>query len=318
MSNLESNSLTVIGPTQLPALEISAVINDEIARLLAVPALMSKCNTQAENKAVFEARRDIESMSRTLEKARKRITDPINDKLREYKAIVDAAREPLDREAGRLALLEKDFKLAEDRRIREAEEAQRRELERIEREKQAEIQRLAREQAEREAAARRAQEETERKAREAQAAAERAEREAKGKKEREAAAEQRRIAAAQAEAARVERERLESKAAAERQRNAAAMIETQRLADEAALIAGRPVDRIRETGQTARKVWKITQVNDFVLIKSRPDLVRKIEWDMVALKQALDDNNGKLPGVTAEEDYSMGARGGRKPSFIEV
>ena len=64
----------------------------------------------------------------------------------------------------------------------------------------------------------------------------------------------------------------------------------------------------RQTGQTTRKVWVIKQINDFQLLKARPDLVRKIEWDMVAIKDLL--NQGvKLPGVTAEEDLRVGVRG---------
>ena len=51
-------------------------------------------------------------------------------------------------------------------------------------------------------------------------------------------------------------------------------------------------------------------------MKARPDLVRKIEWDMVAIKQLLDQGV-KLPGVTAEEDLRIGVRG-KMAATVEV
>jgi len=134
------------------------------------------------------------------------------------------------------------------------------------------------------------------------------------------------------EAARREQKRIEEEAAAEAKKivEAAAagavapdvaaqqIQEVQEQAEEKIAMASKPVGVIKARGQTARKVWKITQINDFVLIKSRPDLVRKIEWDMVALKAALDETGKNLPGVTAVEDFTMGSRGGNRPGFIEA
>jgi hypothetical protein len=312
-----SESLKITGPTQLPVIVIQDAVTAEIERLLGVPALMAKCTTQAENKSVFESRRDIESLSRTLERERKKITDPVNDWLRKVKAVVDTAKEPLDREAGRLAALEKDFNLAEDRRIREEQEAQQRELDRIERERQAEVARLAREQAERESAVRRQQEEAARIAREAQEAADRATREATNKKQRGSAAEAQRLADAQVEAARIDRERQDAMLATDRALSEQAITTALETADAAASIASKPIERTRETGQTARRVWKITSIDVWKLVAARPDLVHEIIPSKLKITEALNRGE-KIAGVVAEEDYSMGARGGRKSSLIEA
>lgn len=86
--------------------------------------------------------------------------------------------------------------------------------------------------------------------------------------------------------------------------------------DDLARIESAPIPTTRAYGQSNRKVWKITQINDFQLMKARPDLVRKIEWDMVGIKAELDRGQ-KLPGVTAEEDLKVVVRGGA-PKAIEV
>jgi hypothetical protein len=273
--------------------------------------------TAAENRVCFEARRRIETLSKSLQKDRKAITDPINDWLRIFKAAIDRPCEELDQEAGRLAELEKQFKFAEDKRIREEQEAQQREIERIERERQAEIARLAREQAEREAAAARAAAEAARVVREAQEAADRAAREATNAKARKEAEAAQKLAREQAEAARVESERLAAIAAEEAVKNARQMSLVQAEAQEAASLAAKPVERTREVGQVARKVWKITSINDHQLYKARPDLVSKFEWDVVGIKAILA-TGAKLPGVTAVEDYTMSTRGTRGQSFIEA
>lgn len=69
----------------------------------------------------------------------------------------------------------------------------------------------------------------------------------------------------------------------------------QRAADQA-----RPIEApIRAEGQAVREVWEIESINEWVLARARPDLVRKIEFDMVAVKQALE--HGSLPGVKARK-----------------
>lgn len=120
--------------------------------------------------------------------------------------------------------------------------------------------------------------------------------------------EQRRIReeqeAQQRELERIERERLEALRKTQTDQEAQAVMEH---ADQQARIAAKPVEITRARGQSNRKKWRITQINDFLLVKSRPDLVRRIEWDMAEIKRILDEG-GKLPGVTAEEDMTISVR----------
>jgi hypothetical protein len=77
-----------------------------------------------------------------------------------------------------------------------------------------------------------------------------------------------------------------------------------------------PILPTRSVGQITKTVWKIVQINDFQLMKARPDLVRKVEWDLVGIKQALDAGQ-TLPGVKAEKDLSVGVRA-RKDNIVNV
>ena len=108
----------------------------------------------------------------------------------------------------------------------------------------------------------------------------------------------------QRELDRIERERQAALATAKTEDEKAAIEDK---ADLTARIAAKPVEIARSAGQTTRKIWKITQINDFQLVKARPDLVRRIEWDKVAITEILN-TGGKLPGVTAEEDLTIHVR----------
>jgi hypothetical protein len=88
-------------------------------------------------------------------------------------------------------------------------------------------------------------------------------------------------------------------------------------AEEAAYVESRPVEVTRAKGQVVREDWEIDQINDFQLVKHRPDLVRRFEWDMVGIKQAL--NSGlSLPGVRARKVTKIGARGPNNLQAIDV
>ena len=271
-------------PVFEPTLSADAIAAKEDA--LATSALIGKVTNRAENDAANNARKSLREVSGALDRQRKKMTDPFVEAQRLLIRTVEPHIDELKQEDARLELLVKDFTLAEQRRIREEQEAQQRELDRIERERQSELRRIQLE-----------QERVERAAREAREAAERAAREATNKAQREAAAK----AQQEAEAKRKEAEASAALAAQQTQ------IVNER-ADLDARIESKPVEITRAHGQTNRKVWKITQINDFQLVRARPDLVRKIEWDMLAIKQLLADGV-KLPGVTAEEDLSIGVRG---------
>lgn len=323
----ENNQL-VIGGFQFTPFAIKPEVLTMRDEALAASALIGKVETAAQNEQSASARKKIKSLLSLFESGRAKLKEPILEAGRQLDRVVKTEREDLEREDGRLENLEKDFIRAELRRKSEEEELQRKELARIEAEKQAELQRIAREQAEAERKAREAAAEVarlaaenERKAREATEAAARMAAEATNRKQREAA-EAARLAAEEAskkqreaaEAARIEAERI-ARESAEKARQQT-QLATER-AEAAAFIESKPVEISRARGQSVKKVWVIDQINDFQLMKARPDLVRKIEWDMVGLKQALADGI-KLPGVTAHEDIGVGNRGGKSPALIEV
>jgi len=288
---MSDQSLILAPKVDMPEVEASAVALQIKDRVLEASALIAMVKTADQNKKCFEARRQIEQLSRDLERERKKITDPINDWLRKVKSTVDTEKEELDRESGRLARLEREFNDAEKRRVWEEQEAQRRELERIEREMQAELARIAREQAE-----------AERKAQEAAESAARQASEAKNEEQRKAA-----------EAARVEAQRQADEAA----RVAAAQTQSvEESAEFKTYIESKPVEITKAKGQTFREVWVVDQINDHQLYKARPDLARTIEWDKTAINAALDAGQ-TLPGVKAHKESKAGSRG-RVQHLIDV
>ena len=284
---------------------------------LSASALIGAVKNAEQNNACVTARKDIRNLLSLFESQRKKFKEPILEAGRQVDRAVESEIVELEKESGRLEMLEKDFIRAEMRRKQEEEELQRRELARIQAEKDAELKRIADEQREREEAARRIQEEDARKVREAAAAAAKLAAEATNKKQREAAEVARVESERLAEATRIEWDRMDAVLKAESERAAAATQRVEEAASNATYVESRPVEITRAKGQTVRKKWVIEQINDFQLMKARPDLVRKIEWDMIAINQALAEGV-KLPGVTAREDISIGTRGGNRPAIIEV
>lgn len=295
------------------------VIKPEVLALreeaLSVSALIGKVENSAQNEKSAAARKQIKSLLSLFETSRKKLKEPILEAGRQLDRVVETERQELLKEDGRLENLEKDFIRAEMRRRAEEEELQRKELERIEAEKQAELLRIAREQAAREQEAARIAAEAERVAREEREAAERLAREATNKKER-AAAEAARIESdKRAAEAKAKADKLAAESQARYEAESAAAAER---AAQAGQIESKPPEIMRARGQTVKKVWVIDQINDFQLMKARPDLVRKIEWDMTGLKQALEDSEGKVTGVTAHADINVGNRGRTNLTAIEV
>jgi len=71
--------------------------------------------------------------------------------------------------------------------------------------------------------------------------------------------------------------------------------------DEKAAEAQKPVPvPVKAAGQVVSTEWEILAIDDWKLLKLRPDLVRRIEWDRVAIKRLLSQGT-VLPGVTAKE-----------------
>lgn len=72
----------------------------------------------------------------------------------------------------------------------------------------------------------------------------------------------------------------------------------------------------RAPGQALRRNMAIKQIDSLQLMRARPDLVRRVEFDMLAIKEILNRGE-KLPGVVAEEDFTVSVRGDR-PKMIDV
>jgi hypothetical protein len=306
---------------------------------LAKSALIAKV-TDADSKILaVRAQQDLKRVLNEIEKARKALKEPLLAAGRQLDTLCAAESVELEKEFGRVSLVVKEFDDAERRRVLEEERLQRLELERIEREKQAEIERIAREQREREETARKAQQEAERKAREAREAAERKEREereaaeklareATNKKQREAAEKARLEAEERARLAKIEADKIEAAAKVERERQEAILAEQRKAAEaEAAAIeeragdsayaASRPVEITRVAGQRTVFDVEITKINDWALARSRPDLVRKIEFDMRLVKEILKRGE-KLVGVESREIYKADVRVGKERAAINI
>lgn len=237
------------------------------------------------NALAVSAQRQVHDLISEVEKARKAAKQPVLELGRAIDGACEAFVSPLKKAELKVATLIGDFQQeqlekqrAEQRRIAE-------EQARIERERIAEEARI---QAEQEAAARAAREKLEaelRAAKDAKAAEEAKERAARAEAE----------AAAKAEA---DRKRAEEQAAFA-----------------AECIRPPVVEAVRAEGQAVRTDWEIVSLNEWVLAKARPDLVRRIEFDTLGIKEELK-RGVKLPGVTAREVVKSVTRSGRKE--IEV
>ena len=244
-------------------------------------AVESVHNADSQSVAVA-AQTSLRKLISEVEKSRKAIKEPV---LEAGRAIDKAATdfvEQLKSHELRLARLCGDYQQAELEKAREAE-----------RKAQAERERIAREQAEAIAAAERA-------AAEERARIAREQAEATAAAERKAAEE--RAKAAEQEAA----DKLE----AEKSRQAELSMQQTESITATALPT-------RAAGQSIRQEWEIKRINEFALMRARPDLVRKVEFDIRTIKEELA-RGAKLPGVEAELVTKSGVRLGREKQAIEV
>lgn len=65
-----------------------------------------------------------------------------------------------------------------------------------------------------------------------------------------------------------------------------------------------------------KEEWEIQSIDVWKLVKARPDLIRSIEPDKVAIKAALQEG-AKIPGVTAQKKIKTHVRASAKP-IIDV
>lgn len=301
----------------VPTFEINAPIVLAKETALTNSALIAKVTGHDSKVLAVRAQKELKTIVATVEKARKDAKEPLLVAGRQLDNICATFVLDLEKEFGRVSNVVREFDDAERRRVLEEERLQQAELARIEREKQAEIDRLRREQEAREAEARRIQEEADRKAREEREAAAKAIRDANNAKERKAAQELLKQAEAQERAAAEERTRQEAAAAQERAKLEAQTAAIEEKAQDAAYVAAKPVEITKVQGQRTTVDWEITKINEWALMKARPDLVRKIDFDMRAIKDELK-RGVKLAGVEAREIYKADVRAGKMADVIEA
>jgi len=249
-------------------------------------ALIARVSNEEENALAVSAQRMACDLKREVEKARKAAKAPVLALGKRIDAACEQFLADLAREELRIATLVGDYQ-------QEILERQRAEQRRIA-EEQAKIERLRQEE---EARIRREQEEAARLAREKLEAELRAAKDAQ-------AAEAARKRAAEAEEA--------AKQAAELARKQA----EEEAAFRAQCITPSAAAPVRAEGQRVVTDWEITGLNEWVLARARPDLVRRIEFDRLAIKEELK-RGVKLPGVTAREVVNSTVRAGAKKE-IEV
>ena len=317
MSENTENSLIVASNRAVPVFELNGSAVELKKKALEASALIARV-TNADSKIIaVRAQVELKRVISSIEKARKELKEPLLQAGRQLDTLCATESLELEKEFGRVSNAVKEFDDAERRRVMEEERLQREELARIEREKQAEIDRIRREQEAKEAEARRIQEEAARKVKEAADAAARLAAEAKNKQQRDAAekarleAEKARQAAADAKAA---QDAILAQEAAKAQ---AATNAVEEKAGDAAYCAAKPIEITKVAGQRTTCDWEITKINEWTLLKARPDLVRKIEFDMRAIKDELKRGN-KIAGVEAKEVYKADVRVGKESSAINI
>lgn len=251
-----------------PPIAFSEEAEDERAECISLAAEVGEVTDPDTQARAVNAQKVIRAFLSKVEKARKAVKEPI----------LEAGRE-LDRRVGEFVEVPKEQELRIATAVGNYQQAELEKLRRAEQAAAAERERIAHEQAEAIAAAERAAAEERRKA-EAKAAAERAD--ARNEQER---------AEADARAAKAQQEAEERLAAERKRQEELAAQQTEAIA---------PVTApAKAEGQSIRQEWEITRINEFALMRARPDLVRKVEFDLRSIKEELA-RGLKLPGVEAQ------------------
>lgn len=263
------------------------------------------------NARATAAMRACKGLCNEMEKARKRVTDPLLDLQRKLKAAADGAVAEVKSEYERIDRATADYQTAETDRVRELERKRQDEIARVERERlealaviereRLQAERIARQQAENKAAEERARIEQERRENEAKVGA-----------------------AAAAEAAAKAQQEAEARAEAERQRIAAA---AEAAAKEAAEIAvarasiqvenlGGPAERVRSEGQTVKTEIEFETTDIHLLYRHHPNCVTLTE-SRQAIRDLINAGVRQIKGVRMWEATKVSTRQ-RQPKTITV
>ena len=73
----------------------------------------------------------------------------------------------------------------------------------------------------------------------------------------------------------------------------------------------------KAAGQIVKEVVVIDQIREFELAKARPDLIRKIEFDIITIKNELG-RGLKIAGVTHHMETQATVSLGRKTATLEL
>lgn len=253
-----------------------------VAEALEASALIGQVATEEQNEVCSAALAKIKGARKELETVRKLLKDPIT----KFGRLIDSTHEEIERpllpEEMRLGKLSGSW-LALQEAKRKAEEAARLlEQQRVEQERQAEMARVAREEEAKRRQLAAEQEEAQRKLDEAKTAQE-----------------------AQAAAALGAEVRRQQELAAATSHERMEAVQEKFNAESAAIpVVEAPA---RAKGQTFTEDLIIDAINEWELLKARPDLVRKIEFDLVTLKKELSE--GKIVrGVKFHKEPKAGVR----------
>jgi chromosome segregation ATPase len=277
---MNGNDLIIVGQDNVSLAETAGRLKQSA---LARASVIETVINPEQQKLAVSVQTEIKSLMGDIEKARKATKEPFLEMGRRIDATAAAFTGALKKEHDRVSDLVSDFQVREQQRV------------------QAELRRMAEEQARIEREKAEANAKAEREAFEAAAKAREAEQAARRAAEREQDEARRKNMQAAADAKAAEIAEIQAKLAAERQRQ-------DELAVQQKEALGPAPEAARVSGQSVKTVWKITKIEPWKLIKARPDLIREIVPDLVAIKAELAQGV-KIPGIDAREEIVSGTRG---------
>lgn len=272
----EETQLIVAPPAPVEKIKLSPEAEQLMEVALSNAALIGKVTNADENAAAAGAQIELKRIVTLFEKSGKAIRDPHTKFCKDVIAFVEEKTKDATMELQRISTTIGNFQQLELAKQRAAENAARLEQERIQKEQQ----------------------EAERKLREEAAAAQR-------KLDEEAAEAARQLREATNARARAEAEALQREIERQQELAKAANLDAmdaiqEKFNEQAAQISAPIPQPVRADGQRVSVDWEITRINEHQLAKARPDLIRRIEFDLRAVKDELK-RGVRLPGVEAKE-----------------
>lgn len=273
-------------------LELTAEAQNRATNALESASLVGVVNNPEQQNAAVAVQCELKTLLSDIEKARVAAKQPVLDFGRMIDSASKAFMLPLEAEFDRVSRAVADFAALQEAQRKAEEAARRLEEQRLQRERDEEIRRQA-------------QAELQEKLK-----LEAAEKEA-----------QRQAAEAKNKIARAEAQKLAEELARQKQIAEAKSLEAvtqinERFAEQqAALPAAK--EPARAESQIVKEIIVIDGLREFELMRARPDLVRKVEFDLIAIKKLLAEGV-KLPGVTWHKDTQSTVRTGGRTQTLEL